>query len=545
MEARHFTSQRMKTKIFLCLIIGFGFILRVAYVDQFPKTLYGDEQAFAWNAYNILKLGEDEYGNPYPLQFRSFGDYKSPLPVYLLVPFIKIFDLTIFAIRLPIVLFSALTVFLTFKLARIFFDKKTSLISAFLLAVSPWHVHLSRGFFESTLSLFFFVGGIYFFLNSKNRLRIIIVSMTFFALSLYSYFTPRILVPIFLVLLVWYMKSVKTRNFWVGLIFFVFISLPLLRFAIFDSGLSRFNKLNVAMDRTITESVNKERFASQLSPGWKIIFHNKATVWVRMVTQNYLEHLSLNYWYIFGDNSLRYFLGNMGMFYLLELPFIIYGLYILWRDKRRVALFFVFWVLLSPIPASLVGKPFALRSMAMLPTPFFFVAYGINGLIRRVNSTRFMMLCVFLLALGYVWSIFTVLIRYYREYPVYAATWWGWENKAALDYAKSNESLYEKIFLSDYYSGITLAYAVYNKVDPLEYRRVINNPIVLADNRHFFRFGKLYFGSLDLDGERIESKIIPPNSLYIGRPEEPEGSDRITAPDDGRLLYVIHDTIQE
>ncbi len=535
----------MKTKILLLLIISLGFILRVAYIDQFPKTLYGDEQAFAWNAYNILKLGQDEYGNPYPLQFRSFDDYKSPLPIYLLVPFIKIFDLSIFTIRLPIVLFSTMTVLLTFKLARIFFNNKVSLMSSFLLAVSPWHVHLSRGFFESTLSLFFFIGGIYFFLINKNRLGIVILSMIFFALSLYSYFTPRILVPIFLALLVWYMKAVKNRSFWIGLIILFFISLPLLKFAIFDSGLSRFNKLNEAMNRTISESVNKERFASQLSPSWKIIFHNKATVWIRLVTQNYLEQLSFNYWYVFGDSSLRYFLGNMGMFYLLELPFMLYGLYILVRDKNRVAIFFIFWILLSPIPASFVGKPFALRSMSMIPVPFFIVAYGVNGLIRKVNNVRFIMLGVILLTLAYVCSIFIVLIRYYREYPVYAATWWGWENKAALDYVKLNESRYEQIFLSDYYSGITLAYAVYNKVDPLEYRRVINDPVVLADSRHFFRFGKLYFGSLDLDEDRLKSKIMPSKSLYIGRPEEPEGEDRIVAPDDGRLLYVIHDTLKK
>src|SRR3989344_9048004 len=108
----------MKLRIIFLLIIILSILLRGWRVDRFPATIYGDEQAFAWNAYNILKLGQDEYGNPYPLQFRSFDDYKSPLPVYLLVPFIKIFDLSVFAIRLPIVLFSTLTVLLTFKLAR-------------------------------------------------------------------------------------------------------------------------------------------------------------------------------------------------------------------------------------------------------------------------------------------------------------------------------------------------------------------------------------------------------------------------------------------
>ena len=64
----------MKTKIFLFLIIILALSLRLFKLDRSPASLYGDEQAFAWNAYNILKLGQDEYGNPYPLQFTSFDD---------------------------------------------------------------------------------------------------------------------------------------------------------------------------------------------------------------------------------------------------------------------------------------------------------------------------------------------------------------------------------------------------------------------------------------------------------------------------------------
>ena len=78
----------MKVKLFLFFIILFSLLIRMWKLDKYPATLYGDEQAFAWNAYNILKLGQDEYGNTFPLQFRSFDDYKAPLPVYLLVPFI-------------------------------------------------------------------------------------------------------------------------------------------------------------------------------------------------------------------------------------------------------------------------------------------------------------------------------------------------------------------------------------------------------------------------------------------------------------------------
>lgn len=546
----------MKIKILLFSILLLAFSFRFFKLAQFPSTLYGDEQAFAWNAYNILKLGQDEYGNPYPLQFRSFEDYKAPIPTYLLVPFIKLLGLSTFAIRLPIALASILSVAVTFLLARVFFNRKASLIISFLMAISPWHIHLSRGFFEATLALLLFLLGVYFFLLHRQNLKFIVVSMIFFGLSMYSYFVPRILVPIFLPFLIWYMLKYKEqkfskifklqyilKDFWLGLLILILISLPLLKLTFFEKGASRFNKLLDLTNPVVENTVWKERLASNLSDRFKILFHNKVTVWMRIIKNNYLEQLSPNFWYIYGDSSLRYFLGNMGMFYLIEFPFLIMGLYFLWREKRSAAIFFIGWILLAALPASLVGKAFAVRSLQMVPAIFMFVGYGlyksillVSRIKNRSNLFSFIIVIFFVLSLG------NVLIRYYFEYPVYAATWWGWENKAAIDYAKNFETQYDYIFISNFYTGATLTYAVYNSYDPIEYRMAVQNPVVMVDGRHLVKLGKYYFGSLDIDEERLQQNIIPAKSLYIARPEEADSKETINAPDDGRVLFIIHKT---
>lgn len=546
----------MKIKILLFSILLLAFSFRFFKLAQFPSTLYGDEQAFAWNAYNILKLGQDEYGNPYPFQFRSFEDYKAPIPVYLLVPFIKFLGLNAFAIRLPIALASTLSVVVTFFLARVHFNRKASLIISFLMAISPWHIHLSRGFFEATLALLFFLLGIYFFLKHNLKRKLIVVSMMLLGLSMYSYFVPRILVPIFLPFLIWYMLKYKEqkfseifklqyilKDFWLGLLILILMSLPLLKLTFFEKGASRFNKLLDLTNPVVENTVWKERLASNLSDRFKILFHNKVTVWMRIIKNNYLEQLSPNFWYISGDSSLRYFLGSMGMFYLIEFPFLIIGLYFLWREKRSAAIFFIGWILLAALPASLVGKAFAVRSLQMVPAIFMFVGYGLYksvSLVSRIKnrSTLFLLIIVvfFVLSQGFV------LIRYYFEYPIYAATWWGWENKAAIDYAKNFETQYDYIFISNFYTGATLTYAVYNSYDPIEYRMAVQNPIVMVDGRHLVKLGKYYFGSLDIDEERLQQNIIPAKSLYIARPEEADSKETINAPDDGRVLFKIHKT---
>ncbi len=541
----------MKTKILLLLIIFLTIFLRGFQIGKFPRTLYGDEQAFAWNAYNILKTGQDEYGSPFPLQFRSFDDYKAPIPVYLLVPFIAVLDLTPLAIRLPIVIASVLTVFMTYFLAGSFFNKKNSLIITFLLAISPWHVHLSRGYFEATLALLFFVLGVLFFVRSQFKIKLLLISMFFFALTLYSYFTPRILLPLFIPFLLWCGYYFNKNNinrlslvkkYFISLVFLFLLCLPLLKMTFFDKGFSRFENLYTSRNTVIVETVNRERYASNLPENWKKSFHNKPLLWLREIKNNYLEHLSFNFWYIYGDSSLRYFTGNMGMFYLLEMPFLVIGLYALWKEKRKIAVFFLGWIFLAAIPASLVGRPFAVRSLAILPAPFIFVGYGINKLYTSLRNNWLRKIVSILISVLVVVSMGSLLIRYYFEYPLFAATWWGWENKAAIDYAKEREDQFDRIFISDFYTGSVLAFAVYNKIDPYMYREALAHPVTMADGRTLVQLGKYYFGSLDIDNNRLSAGIIPPKSLYFARPEEADSGQVIKAPDDGRIIFKIYQT---
>jgi 4-amino-4-deoxy-L-arabinose transferase-like glycosyltransferase len=75
--------------------------LRLWYLGVNPPHLTPDEASLGYNAYSILKTGRDEYGEILPIIFKSFGDYKPGLYVYATVPFVALFGLTEFAVRLP------------------------------------------------------------------------------------------------------------------------------------------------------------------------------------------------------------------------------------------------------------------------------------------------------------------------------------------------------------------------------------------------------------------------------------------------------------
>lgn len=536
----------MKKTIYIVLIIFLSFVLRVYNLGQNPPALYGDELSFAWNAWNILHTGADEYGTPYPLHFRAFNDYKAPIPVYMLVPFLKVLGMDAFSIRLPVALIGTLTVYMTYLLGSHLISKKVGLLAALLLGISSWHLHLSRGFFESTIGLFFFLTAIYYFVSAKS-LRRYLLSMIFFALTLYTYFTPRMVLIIFMPFLYWWQfkfaRQRMKKEIGISLGLFAILILPLVYISLFDHGLSRIEGLTRLRTEQVTAQVDQARRSVGIQDEITLLLHNKPVYWVKAVVSDYLEHFSLNFWYLSGDSSLRYFLGGRGMFYLFELPFLLIGVVTLSKANRKILLLLIGWMLIAPIPTAISGRPFAVRSLGMLPAPFYMVSTGMWVVWKKLSeqknwfvgsSIKFLIVLLVTLSFGYY------LVRYHIEYPRYSANWWGGENKDAIDMAIREQDNYNYIFLSNFYTGIDLATAVYTQQDPLSYRSAKETPVEFVDNKLFIKIGKFYIGSLDLDEKRAPSDILPPKSLYLARPEETKSAETINAIEDGRVLFYIH-----
>src|SRR3989344_4820167 len=179
-----------KTRIAFFIIIFLAFALRFVKLGSLPPSLTWDEASWGYNAYSLGVDARDEFGKFLPIQYlESFGDFKPPVYAYLDVFPVKIFGLNEFAVRFPSALFGVLTVLVTYFLTkRIFWDSKSKelygLLSALFLAISQWHIMLSRAAFEPNVATFFLVGGVWLFICAmqKNSWNLIF-SAIFFALS--------------------------------------------------------------------------------------------------------------------------------------------------------------------------------------------------------------------------------------------------------------------------------------------------------------------------------------------------------------------------
>src|SRR4030043_1082025 len=160
-------------KIILLAIVFLAFTIRFYKLQEVPPALNLDEVAIGYNAYSILKTGRDEYGLRFPVFFRPHDDYKPPLYIYLAVPSIAIFGLNEIGVRFPSMLFGTLSVFMIYFLVVEVASEHHSnkmkrtigLISALLLAISPWHIQYSRAAFETNTAVFLCLMGATAFLK--------------------------------------------------------------------------------------------------------------------------------------------------------------------------------------------------------------------------------------------------------------------------------------------------------------------------------------------------------------------------------------------
>src|SRR5665648_328959 len=101
----------MKLKYWLILIIILGACLRLYNLSVNPPSLDWDEAATGWNAKTIWQTRRDEYGQLLPLSFKSFGDFKAPVYIYLTAPIVGILGINPISVRFISVLAGIISIY--------------------------------------------------------------------------------------------------------------------------------------------------------------------------------------------------------------------------------------------------------------------------------------------------------------------------------------------------------------------------------------------------------------------------------------------------
>lgn len=526
-------------KFVLFTILTLAALLRLPGLNHHMDTLYGDEVALGYNAYAIKETLRDEFGRFLPLQFESWGDQKNPVYIYATALVQLVTGPTMASVRLPSAIAGVFAVYLTYQLVLLLkLGTTTAILSSLLLALTPWHIHISRGGYEANVALTLGLGSVVLLLSRKFALSAVLL-----VLSAYTYYTTKMFAPLLLLftwvyLIDWSKYKSSLLNFAKYWLLAFVLAIPVIYLALFEGGQVRFQSINIFVDKTVTPRVERARnFFDNPDSLIAKLSENRYIYHLSDFAMYYLENFSGQFLFVGGDSNVRYGLAGHGMLYLLDAPLILLGLILLYHKNRRVWYFLVAWMLLAPLPTALVGRAYGLRSLALLPIPQILGAFALATYLQTKNKSKLSLVLMAVFSGLYVLSVGNWLTRYVYQYPAYGRYWYDAPMQDAITYAKARESKYDQIIISQSYGEVSMYYAYLNQVHPDIYREAKANKVIV-DGVPMIKIGKYYFGDIRPKGP-IEQMDIPHNTLILVQPYFEYGEETIIARDDGRPIYRV------
>lgn len=227
---RHPSARRVDIVLFSAILI-LGIAARTWQFGRVPPGLNPDEASIGVEAYSLLTFGVDRNGMSFPVQFISWGTGQSVPYAYLLMPVVALTHrLSPSIIRFPMLLAGIAALPLMYLLGRWLVAPRFGLLSMFFLAISPWHIVLSRWALDANLFPGFFLAAFVCLLASARKSIWFMPACSLFGLSLYTYATAYAVVPVFMALLLLIngrMHAVGRKPLMLGIVAFTVIALPM------------------------------------------------------------------------------------------------------------------------------------------------------------------------------------------------------------------------------------------------------------------------------------------------------------------------------
>lgn len=488
-----------KSWFYLLIAILVGGILRLYQLGTIPYGYTWDEAAITYDAWGIADWHRDQWAEFMPLTFKSFGDYKAPVMIYLLATTFLATGVQEITIRLVSALAGIVLIGITYLLAKELLPKYgwVAPISAMLVAISPWNVHMSRVGFEANLATTLLAMSVWLFLVAKRFPWAYVLSAAAFAVTFYSYQSTKIVVPLLLVLLIWYQwKDVVKNKVWSGLSFIV-LGLGILPLLLDFSG------------------GGGERARQAL-----IVFNDAGKfalggATLTSIFKNGIHHLLPDYWVLGIQENLRHIVPGFGIVFWLTLGFLVTGLILLLKKQRKLGLFLLGWILIAMLP-SILSKvsPHGLRSATMMPALQLAAAFGVVAgfeYLRKRVSLSVYRISIIGVVIIYTINLGLFVSTYYTSYATDSALDYQYGYKQAIEVVKKEGKTADKIVITDAYGQAYIYTLLYLGYTPEQF--------------HQGALANVIFSPVDL--EQAED-----DRLYVGTPEE-------ISPDDSQVIQII------
>lgn len=504
----------------LLLILSVGFFLRFYKLGEIPSGFYQDESAIGYNAYSIIETGKDEHGQVSPLYFKSFGDYKLPIYIYSAALSIQIFGLNEFAVRFPSAFFGFLTVIIFyFFVKELTKNKQLALVSTALLTISPWHIHYSRATFEVSISLFLFVfGGFLLYKSFYNKTPFAFIAGTIcFIISFYSYNLTRLLAPaLYLLLLIAnksHLKTISKKEQLFTVFASIILIIPFIITLFQGGGVASAKGTLIFSSKAVQAPLIEFRSYFVDYPLMAKVFFSTLLLTAWQYLQNIVSSFNVTFFFISGSTHGNHGIGNVGEFYLFQLPLIIIGIIIVFLKKQQWGKLLIFWALINILIVALTREiPHATRNFFLI-VPFE-VLSGLGALsclnwIRKIKKLQYRIGVSILCSALIIYNLVFYFASYYVRFPIFYSKQWRAQDKDVALYVKEIQGKYRRILFDSESGYMYTSFLFYLKYPPKEFQQ---SALWYADDSEGFSmlrsFGKFEFRQIDWNKDLQKDTLI-------------------------------------
>ena len=379
--------KRNYIKILFSIIIIIGITVRIYNFPEGMKEINIDEIVAAMNAKEISETGKDLLGLSYPVYLKGLGG-QSVVLLYLMTIFIKIFGYTLFAIRLPSLIISIISMFVFYDfLKKVSKNKNIALIGLSLLAISPWHIMQSIWSWDCNMFPHFLLIAMDILYTGilKDKKIFTYISMIFFAITLYCYGIAIYFVPLFLLIFSIYLirkKKINIKDLIICIFIFLIFSLPII---------ITFTINGLKIDNTITIFNITIPYYKDLARTNDMLFFSD-NIFLQLI-QNIMYTLSV---VILQNDDVPWNTTKIfGTMYLISSVFFIIGIIFSIKNIKKNQkedntkdIILIVWIILSVLTGLLINQTTVNRINSIWYVLIIFTALGIYGMYKLVKNKR-------------------------------------------------------------------------------------------------------------------------------------------------------------
>ncbi len=386
-------------------------------------------------------------------------------------------------------------------------------VSAFILAVSPWHIHFSRGAWETNVFSVLLLFSIYAYLKSLKDDRYLLAWVIPSILTLVTYQAAKMLMPlIFLSLFVvtwkdfrpkllsWFKKSITRTVLIIAVLSITYIFLQ----NILGPAGNRLNRLSVFNYRPpVSEKIKQIDNNNLLTLK---LFHGQSQLTTQMIASRYLNHFSPEVlFYQDAIVSPRGHIPRLGMLHYFEAGLLLLGMFVFFKVKnKRSKNILIALLLLAPLPASLTLAEYStVRALFLIMPLSLLLSLGLSWLLSQKFFYWLPLLSVYLFNI-----LFSFDVYFNHENHIFAREFlYGYQS--VMEQTQILPS--KKTIITDVFGQPYIFYLFYTQFDPAKYQQMDAYIDQGIDVGRVYKIGKVEFRQFN-----DNDVILEPDTWFVG-----------------------------